>query len=240
MRALVMAGTRVDIARPRWAERAPPTSSMMSPLRVTAYRLPSRKPPGPCPMATSLGYLRPRARAVMVPSGSTRQIWRPRGTRPSADRSLLPPTSSHQFLRLCPGSVELPISASCRPAGRGCGIAGLVWQADHYQMSLEGGLHVGSTSAFEACLLGPARLVRADREVGLGGPRPRAVLALLVLEAGRVVPAGRLVEEIWPVTRRWGRPRRCDLMCRACGRYGRRTPRWRRAGADMCSASMRA
>ena len=31
----------------------------------------------------------------------------------------------------------------------------------------------------------------------LGGPRPRAVLALLVLEAGRVVPAGRLVEEVW-------------------------------------------
>jgi DNA-binding SARP family transcriptional activator len=31
----------------------------------------------------------------------------------------------------------------------------------------------------------------------LGGPRPRAVLALLVLEAGRVAPAGRLVEEVW-------------------------------------------
>jgi len=31
----------------------------------------------------------------------------------------------------------------------------------------------------------------------LGGPRPRAVLALLVLEAGRVVPSGRLVEEVW-------------------------------------------
>ena len=46
-------------------------------------------------------------------------------------------------------------------------------------------------------LLGPVQVVRAGREVGLGGPRPRAVLALLVLEAGRVVPAGRLVEEVW-------------------------------------------
>jgi DNA-binding SARP family transcriptional activator len=46
-------------------------------------------------------------------------------------------------------------------------------------------------------LLGPVQLVRAGREIRLGGPRPRAVLALLVLEAGRVVPAGRLVEEVW-------------------------------------------
>jgi predicted ATPase/DNA-binding SARP family transcriptional activator len=46
-------------------------------------------------------------------------------------------------------------------------------------------------------LLGPVQAVRAGREVPLGGPRQRAVLALLVLEAGRVVPAGRLIEELW-------------------------------------------
>jgi DNA-binding SARP family transcriptional activator len=46
-------------------------------------------------------------------------------------------------------------------------------------------------------LLGPVQVVRAGREVRLGGPRPRAVLALLVLAAGRVVPADRLVEEVW-------------------------------------------
>ena len=46
-------------------------------------------------------------------------------------------------------------------------------------------------------LLGPVQVVRSGCEVGLGGPRPRAVLALLVLEAGRVVPSGRLVEEVW-------------------------------------------
>ena len=55
----------------------------------------------------------------------------------------------------------------------------------------------GGTSAFEVRLLGPVQVVRSGCEVGLGGPRPRAVLALLVLEAGRVVPAGRLVEEVW-------------------------------------------
>jgi predicted ATPase/DNA-binding SARP family transcriptional activator/class 3 adenylate cyclase len=51
--------------------------------------------------------------------------------------------------------------------------------------------------ACEVRLLGPVQVLRAGREIGLGGPRPRAVLALLVLEAGRVVPAGRLVEEVW-------------------------------------------
>ena len=66
-------------------------------------------------------------------------------------------------------------------AGSAGGQAGLVQPA--------GALAVG--------LLGPVQVVRAGREVRLGGPRPRAVLALLVLEAGRVVPAGRLVEEVW-------------------------------------------
>ena len=48
----------------------------------------------------------------------------------------------------------------------------------------------GGILVFEVRLLGPVQVVQAGREVGLGGPRPRAVLALLVLEAGRVVPAG--------------------------------------------------
>jgi predicted ATPase/DNA-binding SARP family transcriptional activator len=49
----------------------------------------------------------------------------------------------------------------------------------------------------ELGLLGPVRAVRDGRELPLGGPRPRAVLALLAVEAGQVVPAGRLVEELW-------------------------------------------
>ena len=60
-----------------------------------------------------------------------------------------------------------------------------------------GGGLVPEASMFEVRLLGPVQAVRAGREVPLGGPRQRAVLALLVLEAGRVVPAGRLIEELW-------------------------------------------
>ena len=50
---------------------------------------------------------------------------------------------------------------------------------------------------FEVRLLGPVQVARAGCEVALGGPKQRAVLALLVLETGRVVPADRLVEELW-------------------------------------------
>jgi len=49
----------------------------------------------------------------------------------------------------------------------------------------------------ELGVLGPVRAVRAGRELGLGGPKPRAVLALLLVDAGRVVPAEYLVEVLW-------------------------------------------
>jgi predicted ATPase/DNA-binding SARP family transcriptional activator len=76
-------------------------------------------------------------------------------------------------------------------------LPGQVLEGDDFQVSLDGRPAVGGTSACEVRLLGPVQVIRAGRRVALGGPRPRAVLALLVLEAGRVVPAGRLIEEVW-------------------------------------------
>ena len=49
----------------------------------------------------------------------------------------------------------------------------------------------------ELRILGPVQAVRAGRDVPLGGPKQRAVLALLVLDAGRVVPVGQLAEALW-------------------------------------------
>ena len=46
-------------------------------------------------------------------------------------------------------------------------------------------------------ILGPVQAVRAGRDLGLGGPKQRAVLALLLLDAGRTVPAGHLIEALW-------------------------------------------
>src|SRR5215813_2839061 len=50
---------------------------------------------------------------------------------------------------------------------------------------------------FELRLLGPVRAIRFGGEIALGGPKQRAVLALLMLEAGRVVSAARLMDEVW-------------------------------------------
>ena len=62
--------------------------------------------------------------------------------------------------------------------------------ADYFLVSRDDGPGAGGALPFEVRLLGPVQVVRAGGEVALGGPRPRAVLALLVLEAGRVVPPG--------------------------------------------------
>jgi predicted ATPase/DNA-binding SARP family transcriptional activator len=49
----------------------------------------------------------------------------------------------------------------------------------------------------ELRILGPVQAVRDGRDVPLGGPKQRAVLALLVMDAGRTVPAGQLAEALW-------------------------------------------
>jgi predicted ATPase/DNA-binding SARP family transcriptional activator len=46
-------------------------------------------------------------------------------------------------------------------------------------------------------ILGPVQAVRDGRELELGGPKPRALLALLLVAPGRVIPAERLAEELW-------------------------------------------
>ncbi|PZG03061.1 hypothetical protein C1I95_34080, partial [Micromonospora craterilacus] len=50
----------------------------------------------------------------------------------------------------------------------------------------------------EVSVLGPLRLRVNGAEVKVGGPRPRAVLALLVAAGGRAVPATTLIEQVWP------------------------------------------
>ena len=47
-------------------------------------------------------------------------------------------------------------------------------------------------------MLGPVEVWVAGRSIELGGPKPRAVLATLVLAGGRVVPAETLIDVIWP------------------------------------------
>ena len=46
-------------------------------------------------------------------------------------------------------------------------------------------------------ILGPVQAVRDGRQLILGGPKQRAVLALLLVAEGRVVPAEYLAEVLW-------------------------------------------
>ena len=47
-------------------------------------------------------------------------------------------------------------------------------------------------------VLGPLEVSAAERPLAIGGSRARAVLALLLLDANRVVPAMRLMDQVWP------------------------------------------
>lgn len=50
----------------------------------------------------------------------------------------------------------------------------------------------------EIRFLGPFDVVDADRPISLGGRRQRALLAILALQPGKVVPVGQLIEDLWP------------------------------------------
>lgn len=47
-------------------------------------------------------------------------------------------------------------------------------------------------------ILGPQRAWYADREIDLGPGKQRAVLAVLLLSAGRPVSTGQIVDAVWP------------------------------------------
>jgi predicted ATPase/DNA-binding SARP family transcriptional activator len=53
------------------------------------------------------------------------------------------------------------------------------------------------TSGLELRILGPVEASRAGVSVSLGGAKQRAVLAMLLLDAGRVLPSDRLTDELW-------------------------------------------
>jgi DNA-binding SARP family transcriptional activator len=46
-------------------------------------------------------------------------------------------------------------------------------------------------------VLGPFEVLDGDRAVELGGEKPRALLAILLLHRNQVVSADRLIDELW-------------------------------------------
>jgi DNA-binding winged helix-turn-helix (wHTH) protein len=46
-------------------------------------------------------------------------------------------------------------------------------------------------------ILGPLEVVEGDRQISLGGRKPRALLAMLILRRGQIVSVDELVEALW-------------------------------------------
>ena len=72
-------------------------------------------------------------------------------------------------------------------------------------------------------ILGPLEAWHEGGEVSLGGPRPRALLALLLLHRNEVVSSDRLIDELWGEDS----PERAAAALRVnvsrCARHSRRT-----------------
>jgi YVTN family beta-propeller protein len=62
-------------------------------------------------------------------------------------------------------------------------------------MATEAAADKAGPAAFR--VLGPLEVLRSGQAVPLGGPRQRAVLALLLLQANQLVSVDRLVEDVW-------------------------------------------
>jgi len=56
----------------------------------------------------------------------------------------------------------------------------------------------GSPRLVEFTILGDTQVLVDGRPLGVGGPRTRAVLAMLAVNAGRIVAADALQDELWP------------------------------------------
>ena len=80
------------------------------------------------------------------------------------------------------------VTSRQRPGRLGGNRAGWVMAADTV---------AGVTGSAEFGILGPLDVTRSGCVLPLGGPRQRAVLALLLLEANQVVSMDRLAEDIW-------------------------------------------
>ena len=52
-------------------------------------------------------------------------------------------------------------------------------------------------TVIEFRVLGPFEVVESDRPVAVGGPKQRALLAVLVFHRGEVVSSDRLIDELW-------------------------------------------
>ncbi len=67
----------------------------------------------------------------------------------------------------------------------------------HYRLVAAVSVAGQEARPIEFRILGPLEVWDGGREVSLGGPKPRALLAVLLLHPNEVVPADRLIDDLW-------------------------------------------
>ncbi|MFE7656137.1 BTAD domain-containing putative transcriptional regulator [Streptomyces bottropensis] len=82
------------------------------------------------------------------------------------------------------------------PVVAGSGVTGSPGRAGRGAAATDRSGSAAASLRFE--VLGPLRVRRGEEDLDLGFPQQRALLALLVVRAGRPVPAGEIVDVLWP------------------------------------------
>ena len=82
-------------------------------------------------------------------------------------------------------------------------------------------------------LLGPVEALRDGSVVPIGGAKPRALLALLLLRANEVVPRDELVEALWPERPPGASAHSLDVQVSRLERRAYLTPAEQRMMTDM-------
>jgi DNA-binding SARP family transcriptional activator/flavin reductase (DIM6/NTAB) family NADH-FMN oxidoreductase RutF len=170
-------------------------------LIVSSFAAVSLEPPlvSFCPQRESMTWRRMRRAgrfAVHVLSAAHGDYAR-RAATPGADRFADP-----SVVRDALATIECDIEAE-HPAGDHTIVVGRV-----RRLEVGGGeplvYYAGGFGAFEPVpepidfrLLGPIEVHGAEGPLPLGGAKPRALLALLLLAGGRTVPSARLIDELW-------------------------------------------
>ena len=76
-------------------------------------------------------------------------------------------------------------------------LTGIVWGFGYLGCSDHSEVRIGGLNTMEFRLLGPVEIWVSSSPVAIGGTKPRALLAALLLEHGRVVPVTRLIDVLW-------------------------------------------
>jgi hypothetical protein len=86
------------------------------------------------------------------------------------------------------------------------------------------GLPAGLAVRMEFRILGPLEVLDEGRRLALGGRKPRALLALLLLHRGETLGTERLIDELWGSAHLPPPRRHCGFMSRGCARRCRPGP----------------